>query len=678
MPTISPPCGPEPAVCAVEDLRDPFRLEPGVAYECSAGRSWTARTVIPVDFCLRWLRETPHGMCRNPLPLRFRAGSQPSAELTIDGRLTLRVRRERRRIRVELARQGPAGPPPGAVARVLEWDPPAEDPLLASLLGIHPLEWFRDAVVHTGMHERVYSARLHGAPIKLIERLRDAWEPLTIETEAEAWTSLGEQLGAARAALGNDEELLSLAQRMYAYSQRMLTRERWPLWAVRRIQDYLGEFEHRRLPVWRKIRDRLHQAAAVALRQLLAGHAARTLRCAVPGDILAHASFSLSERGAAHYQAAIGGNLTGFDLPGLLPASPCVDVELPFRSRHEIRTAADMFADARAGVECAGRVVVAFDDPRDSPLQSTRRAAMLALGGEFSHQNRRWDTAANPVFLHEQSFAAGSCRESFEPLLREYGIPSPEWPAGPFHAKLIIELSGRLFQAWSRAPLPRDPRFGEAFGRVSLRLQQLLRLWLPALWFSDPAHYAPASAAYPLVAYQATPLWQAGPASGFTCDTTLGPAVTQARRGALEALPGVASAIETRLRRHGHEALAKHYARNRVRDIIRHARPGSLYPALLRNEGFLMDELIGIVSRLRELKWTLASASSGAGRLLNQAAGETAHAIRRRLASPFREVAVSHLGPLIIMEATCALNGATLPDLGRAHLVLECGDRVHA
>ncbi len=650
---------------------------PEVCSEQILTRNWTGEFLLAPEFCLRWLRETPHGMCRNPLPIRFPAGSRARVSLQIAGPLETRVRRERSRLLVELIRGG--GAPPGVRVQTLNWQPPARDPLLAALLGVHPLEWFRDAVIHTGMRERVRAARNHDVPIELIEQLREAWEPLTLEQEAAAWIALAGGVELARGLFHGRDDLARLASDLHAYAQRMLHRDLWPAWAHGRIRDYLGEAETVRLPVWRRIRGRLHAKAGEALAQLIGEDAARYLRAARPGQTLARAEFSLDRGGLARYRAAVEGSLRGFHFAGLLPERPCVEIELPFRSRHEIRSATDLFSEARIGIEAAGRVVAACGDARDGALQSARRTVMLALGGEFGHQNRRWDTAASAIFTHRRQFTARggprTGRGGFDRLARALGIADLKWPSSPGEVTLTVELPGHLFQAWTSIPPARDPRFAEAFGRVSLQLQRFLRLWLPALWFGGPGNYKRLATAYPLVAYQATPLIEAGPNSGFTYDTTLPARLTQARRAAALALPQAAAAIAAELKSRRRDTLAHLYAPDAVREIARQARCGGAYAALLRGEGFLMDEIIGIAARLREIHWALASASSAAGRLLNQAAGETAHSLHRRLANLVRGFDASPLAPLILMEATCALSGSTLRDQARVLLTLEseCG-----
>lgn len=648
---------------------------PEVRSEQILTRNWTGEFLLAPEFCLRWLRETPHGMCRNPLPIRFPAGSRARVSLEIAGPLGTRVLRERGRLVVELVRG--TGPPPGVRVQTLNWRPPARDPLLAALLGVHPLEWFRDAVIRTGMRERVRAARNHDVPIELIEQLREAWEPLTLEQECVVWIALAGGVEPAAALFHGRDDLARLASNLYTDAQRMLHRDHWPAWAHSRIRDYLGEAETIRLPVWRRIRGRLHAEAGEALARQVSENAARCLRAARPGQTLARAEFNLDRDGRARHRAAAEGSLRGFQFLGLLPERPCVEIELPFRSRHEIRSATDLFGEARVGVEAAGRVVAACDDARDNDLQSTRRTVMLALGGEFGHQNRRWDTAASAIFTHRRRFTARggprTGRGSFDRLARALGITDLKWPSGPCDVTLTVELPGHLFQAWSGIPPARDPRFAEGFGRVSLQLQQLLRLWLPALWFGEPGNYRRLATAYPLVAYQATPLIEAGPNSGFTYDTTLPARVTQARRAATLELPAAAAAIAADLKSRRRNSLAHLYAPDAVREIARQARSGGAYAALLRGEGLLMDELIGIASRLREIRWALASGSSGAGRLLNQAAGESAHALHRRLANLVRGFDASALAPLILMEATCALAGSTLRNQARVLLALESG-----
>jgi hypothetical protein len=648
-------CPANAVLCGDDALRDPATLRDGAACSSVATRTITARTTLPVRVAFHWLRESSRGFRRDPLPLLFDAESPATFDITIHGPLRLTVRRAGHRLHCTLETTPLAEATPGVSATVLNWTPPLHDPLLAALLGIHPLDWFREAVIETGSREQSRASWINQIPTGVAGRLRDLWSALPFDIEAEAWGSFKTDGLAARAALGGDDHLFELVQQMHTHARRLLDPNNWTGWARQRLEEFLGHHEEFRLPMWISIRDRLYQAGAHALALQAAEQCAEDLRHPAPGAVLARAVFPLHRDGLDRYARFLAGDLAGSALLQTRPVHPSLEIELPFRSRDEIREAPASFLDAPIDTPAAGRLAVV--------PHPARRAVLLALGGEFAHQGRHWESAPDCLFTHRQSIASPFARDRFESLAREFGIGPIHWPSEPVTATLTAELPGAAFAAWTSAPHPRDLHFGEVFSLAGASVQSLLRRWIPALALATPEHYEDTAAAYPLLAYAATP-----PAPAFAYDTTLPASLQAARRGALDQLPAFMASTETLLERAGCPPIARLYHPSCFREISEAARRTSArYVALLRNEGQLVDLLLRLAGTVRELRWTLAATPSTAGRFLARALSQHTRALDRRLAAH----GIAHLAPLLLMSATCALAGHPLRDQVRARVTIE-------
>jgi hypothetical protein len=376
---------------------------------------------------------------------------------------------------------------------------------------------------------------------------------------------------------------------------------------------------------------------------------------------LIEASFSTSRRGLARcrnlLESGLCENVSGA-LAAELRRRRSIEIELPFNSRDDVLSAPDAYAVAGFTMEGSSRVVLHHNGTHDASRQAARRAAQLALAGLFAHRGERWDTAPPCVFECARTLDPVQDPEGFHSVLPALGIPQPALPERPVSATLTVKLAGEWSAVWAAAPHARKPEFGSVFERVSLRLQKLLRAWLPALWFNDVDRFAMIDVAYPLVMYAATPGRVAGPESGFTYDTTLHWSIFRARKGASAALPAVLARFERRLRDAGQSRLSEYFAPACARDVVRScAGKTGLYLNLLRNEGYLMEELIRLAGHAREMNRALSQQPSRAGRWLAHASGETARRISQRLSGTLEGAAFASLGPLIIMDATIALAG---------------------
>lgn len=644
-------------LCGDDDLRDPAALRDGALYSSIATRTITAHTTLPVRIALHWLRETSRGLRRHPLPLLFDAESPATFAFTLRGPIRFTVRRSARQLHCALRTTSLADAIPGVSASVLAWDPPSRDPLLAALLGVHPLDWFREVVTETGSREQGRAVWVNQIPPPVAEQLHALWSALPLDVEADAWDSFKSDGLAARAALGGHDHLFTLVQHMHAHAQRLLRTSPLNWWALARIEEFLGPHQDVRLSQWTAIRNRLYQGGAHALALDAARHFTELLHHPAT---LAQSTFNLDPDGLERYARLLAGDLSASAPLFTRHLRPRLEIELPFRSRDEIRDSPENFHNSPLATLTAGRLALA---PHPG-----RRALLLALGGEFAHQGRRWDSAPACLFSFPQSVATQPGRDRFDALASEFGIGPLPWPSGPVTATLTAELPGDVFAAWTRAPHPREPQFGELFSLVAAGVQTLLRRWIPTLCLPTPEHYADTATAYPLLAYAATPPAPGGPSAAFAYDTTVSASLRSARRGALLRLPSVMAAAEALLERAGVPHIAALYHPSCFRQIGDSARrTSSRYLALLRSEAQLIDLLLRLAESVRELRWTLASTPSVAGRSLARTLSRLTRTLDRHLSAH----GAAPLAPLLLMTATCALAGHSLRDQVRARVTIE-------
>lgn len=642
-----------------EELLDSRRRKQSAVLVSVAPRRLLFRAAVPVDICLRWLRENSRGLLRSYIPVRFPLEKDIEVEAEVSGLAETRVWRAGGRVHVSISAARESAEPLGAAARVVKAALPEPDPLLAALAGIHPLEWFREALLEAGSRERSMVLGSQNVTTGVMERLAGRWRMLNLEQEARAWSSLGTDAADARELLGDNRELLRLASVMYGLAQCAMDPAGGVEWTRSRLREFPGITVAQRFAELSLLRDRLFAKVGEAV----AGRVAADLAwCAGHrGAPLVEASFSTNRSGMARcrklLETGLCENVPGA-LSGELRRRRCIEIELPFCSRDDVLIPPDGYAQASLTVEGARRVVLQHGGALDAARQATRRAAQLALAGMFAHRGERWDTGPACVFECGRTLDPVQDPEGFHSVLPPLGIPRLALPERPVRAAMSVTLAGEWFAAWAAAPHARQPEYGSVFERVSLRLQKLLRAWLPALWFSGVDRFAVIEIAYPLVMYAATPGRVAGPESGFTYDTTLHWSVFRARKGASAALPNVLARFERRLRNAGQTRLSDYFAPARAREVVRACSGKTgLYLNLLRTEGYLMEELIRLAGHAREMNRVLKQEPSRAGRWLAHASGETARRINQRLSGVLEGAGFTDLGPLIIMEATIALAG---------------------
>lgn len=625
------------------------------------GELW-AHCQRPVSFRLRWLRETVRGMVRNPLPFQFNSGSEARITLTYHGEMRGRLWRAPQGFGIEYVA---VREPVEVAAHVESWETPVPDPLLAALVGVHPLEWFRQNAVKGGSWEWLRTSYWQQAPVERLEQIAAYWERLDLDQEARAWESFGADGALALAALDGDQELFEMARRIYRYCQSMLNPATWTTWATKRVAEQIGSDWDERLDDWRHLSDRVRLAASEALQLMLSSQPAL--------GVLARGSLTSREIQRDDWQSALAGEFGG--LEPVVESHPKVEIKVPFATRYEIRTISRETHRWKINAESPGLVSLRSRIKVTPAEDAAARTVMIPLGAEYSHQGRRWDTAANCMFTHVRQTGTSAEWEDWEELLAYFGLELPPWPGKPVRSELRVTLPGSAFAVWLDAPSLRQAGFDEVFERVAVRLQVMLRSWLPALWFRSPERFANLKEAYPLLAYAASPLAQECKAASYTLDPTRAGIVLIVREGIRKRGQAVLERAARRLSRmsalDAAEATSPYspgHASKLARIVHRRSRP---YEALLRREARLMEELLRFPSRIREIRLVGKTESSQAGYTVSKTAGRIAHDLRKAMKGDYVEEPAAALEQLLLMEATAALQGENLSSLACVDLSTE-------
>jgi hypothetical protein len=148
---------------------------------------------------------------------------------------------------------------------------------------------------------------------------------------------------------------------------------------------------------------------------------------------------------------------------------------------------------------------------------------------------------------------------------------------------------------WKGAPDERDPRYFQAWQRVSVALQKAVRAWIPKQYFTSVERYEDRDAAYPMVVYEACRPCFGRPRTEFTYDAADQETLPAACRMIGRAMQSVLARAEKRLYEAGKPTLAHRYAPVWHQDILAavRKRPKPL-AGLLADEGVLINAVIDL------------------------------------------------------------------------------------
>ncbi len=149
---------------------------------------------------------------------------------------------------------------------------------------------------------------------------------------------------------------------------------------------------------------------------------------------------------------------------------------------------------------------------RQLELRVARRAdGSIMVGDATEDQFSRLLTGGTPPpfsYQDERAWNPSDWSTAVRPMLAAHGLPqSLDWkPAGPLRVRWCLTLPAEFSGAWVRVAHRRDGEFLDQFRGVSSAVQRALRLWLPYLYFHDPARYLKADYANAYMVHAGLPL----------------------------------------------------------------------------------------------------------------------------------------------------------------------------
>lgn len=203
------------------------------------------------------------------------------------------------------------------------------------------------------------------------------------------------------------------------------------------------------------------------------------------------------------------------------------------------------------------------------------------------------------------------------------------------------------------APRQRSPQYYEAFGQVSLAIQQALRAWLPYMFFADLDRYGDPEVAYPMLAYQASRPFSRKGSPEFTYDVMNPESVRRALRSAGPPLAELLETASALLAASGRETEAHRYRRLEPKTLVETVRRApKAFQGLLAAEACFVGEVIKLALEARLLREEPAEAPRRLYRLVSQ----FTEGIHQRLRRLYRGLSPVSLGSLLLIETSRALS----------------------
>ena len=246
-------------------------------------------------------------------------------------------------------------------------------------------------------------------------------------------------------------------------------------------------------------------------------------------------------------------------------------------------------------------------------------------------------------------------------LLDAYGIPRDILEAGPLPAavRLSVSMPGAAAAIWREAPKERTKDHARLFGLLAHRIQERLRQWLPYLIFRDARLLEDRDRLAALAVYAAGRPAPRGKRSEPVYDPMNPAAVQRACRSARSGLPELQEALERAAGAAGAGSTAEYLQRRSPAQLAAGVCRGTRsFLHLLEADCTALETLVALGNQCR---CVAADAELEAGRpprFLWRAAAEVEKRFRKRFRRLLGAAGLSHLGVLLVIEATAVLGAA--------------------
>jgi len=251
-------------------------------------------------------------------------------------------------------------------------------------------------------------------------------------------------------------------------------------------------------------------------------------------------------------------------------------------------------------------------------------------------------------------------------LLRAYGFDSRarEWldqlaaknAGGEVDASLAISLPGNFAPAWLEAPGENSEDYFRTYARVSRTIQRAMRRWLPFLYFRNLDHFEATGAAFALLVYQSSRIFEGRPKHEFAYDVIGSEWKRTIFRRLSTSLRDELSRVQRVLTAAGRTETAKPYAPRRSADIAASvAKSPRLLASLLAADACLVNAFVTFGCRAGELRAAMADSPRQALRRLEGPPGPSSRQYTPSCAGCDGRSCQQTWGRCCSIEATSAL-----------------------
>ncbi len=259
-------------------------------------------------------------------------------------------------------------------------------------------------------------------------------------------------------------------------------------------------------------------------------------------------------------------------------------------------------------------------------------------------------------------------------LLEAYGLPAElldELPPGPAALRWSVSIPAQAAALWRHVPKERTRAHDSLFALVAARLQERLRRWLPYLILEDPRLLEDRDRIAALAVYATGRPAPRGKRSDPVYDPMSPASVQQACRSARSRLPELQNAMV----RAAGAAGVEHTIRFLLgcpapRLAAAVARGNRDFLHLLEADRTAFESLVALGNHCRRIVSQLEEHPAQPPRFLWKAAAEVEKRFRSRFRRLLGATGISHLGVLLLIEATAVL-GQALGRPVRPEVLLE-------
>ncbi|HSB18063.1 MAG TPA: hypothetical protein VLE22_26665 [Bryobacteraceae bacterium] len=433
------------------------------------------------------------------------------------------------------------------------------------------------------------------------------------------------------------------------------------------------------LPSVLGLRDEIYRRAMEALGRRYTVEATVQFERTEEGASLFDCSFAFSEEGLRLYRAALDGDFSEIltresrdvqvreaAVARALRERTHIELHLPFFDRKQWEARVEAFAAMHVESDDSGRLLVYHAGGTGTLVLKNAYQSTLALAGGLSVGRVHSEANFTLSYTDRRRMPTASAASRLEDVLSAYEFESgaAEWLArmgeertgAELESTLTLSVPGEVVSAWLGAPDERSDVYFRTYARVSRAVQRAMRRWLPLVYFREAERYEALGAAFPLLVYQCSKIYECRPKHDFSYDVMSREwreeFFSRAEKRLRKELPRVHRLLETE----GRKRAARYYSPRQAEDIaVSVARSPRLLISLLWADALFVDSLITLGCRAGTLRAVMAKDPQRAVRQLTDFSSELVKAFHSRLRRLYGGEDFVALGSLLLVEATNAL-----------------------